>query len=135
VTHVRRSTRKTPNKYRRRSTVSRSSCSEEEPLVLKENKVSFVYRNVLCHNYLLSRLLIMCYFQALQNTNLIFFDSPAEKTQQSTSSSVEQPSGYDFSQFVIPPSPSKTGCLQPMKCTLMSEDSLGHSSSSDTPSS
>ena len=42
LTQVRRSTRKTPNKYRRKSTVSRSSTSEENeaPVVVQANKVT-----------------------------------------------------------------------------------------------
>lgn len=97
-TQVRRSTRKTPNKYRRKSTVSRSSTSEENeaPVVVQPNK-------------------------ALENTNLIFFDSP----QQSSESLYV--TGYDFSQYVTPPSPSETGCLQPTPYSLLSEDSLGKS--------
>jgi len=40
LTQVRRSTRKTPNKYRRKSTVSRGSTSEEnEAVVVQPNKV------------------------------------------------------------------------------------------------
>ena len=43
LTQVRRSTRKTPNKYRRRSTVSRSSTSEEnEAPVVQPNKVMII---------------------------------------------------------------------------------------------
>ena len=41
LTQVRRSTRKTPNKYRRKSTVSRDSTSEENetPVTVQPNKV------------------------------------------------------------------------------------------------
>ena len=42
LTQVRRSTRKTPNKYRRKSTVSRSSTSEdnETSVTMQPNKVA-----------------------------------------------------------------------------------------------
>jgi len=58
----------------------------------------------------------------LENTNLIFFDSPAPTSQSSYTT------GYDFSQYVTPPSPSAAGCLQPTPY-LMSDDSLGQPSS------
>ena len=63
---MRRSTRKTPNKYRRKSTVSRSSTSEENeaPVVVQPNKVKiivFVVNIIYEHGDVKLQLNIVCY--------------------------------------------------------------------------